>query len=72
MLSDDVTTVTCFVGVGGDGFVGGEVQVAFDRKAEFTAYGAKLREADVAEFRFTHAEVAEAEGEAAVGLEFGE
>ena len=31
-------------------FVGFEVQVALDREAEFAAYGAKLDEADVAEF----------------------
>ena len=60
--SDDVTAATSLVGVGGDGFVGFEVQVAFDRKTEFAPDAAKLREAYVAEFRATQSEIAEAEG----------
>jgi len=51
LLSDDMSARTRLVGVGGDGFVGLEVQVALDRKAEFAAHGAKLDEAHVAEFR---------------------
>ncbi len=49
--SDDATTRTRLVGVGGDGFVGFEVNVALDRKSEFAAHGAKLEEAYIAEFR---------------------
>ncbi len=48
-LSDDVSVRTRLLGVGGDRFVSFEVQVALDRKAEFTAYGAKLDEAHVPE-----------------------
>jgi hypothetical protein len=47
--SDDVSAGARFVRVSQDGFVGIEVQVAFDRKSEFAAHGAKLREADIAE-----------------------
>jgi len=47
--TDDATVRTRFIGVGGDGFVGFEVQVALDGKAEFAAHGAKLDEAHVAE-----------------------
>ncbi len=53
--SDDVSAATRFVGVSGDRFVGFEVQVALDGKAEFAAHGAKLDEAYVAEFRLAHA-----------------
>jgi hypothetical protein len=35
--SDDVSAGTRFVGVGGDGFIGFEVQVALDGKSEFAA-----------------------------------
>jgi len=48
--SDDVAAGTRFVGVGGDGFIGFEVQVALDGKSEFAARGAKLEKAHVAEF----------------------
>ena len=70
--SDDVSVRTRFVGVGGDGFAGFEVQVAFDRKAEFAPDAAKLREAYVAEFGAAHAEIAEAEGEVGAFVDFGE
>ena len=48
---DDVSVRTRFVGVNRNRFVGFEVEVAFDRKPEFAADGAKLGEAHVAEFR---------------------
>src|SRR5271157_5098534 len=67
--SDDVAAATRFVGVGGDRFVGSEVQVALDRWTEFSAHGAKFDEAHVAELGLTHAEIAEAEGHA-VGVNF--
>ena len=38
---DDVSVDTRFVGVGGDGLVGFEVQIALDRKPEIAANGAK-------------------------------
>ncbi len=59
--SDDVSAGTRFVGVGGDGFIGLEVQVALDRETQFAAQGAKLEEAHVAEFRLPEAEIAESE-----------
>jgi len=37
--SDDVSAGTRFVGVGGDGFIGFEVQVALDGKSESAAHG---------------------------------
>ena len=43
--SDDATVRTRFVGVGGEGFVSLEVQVALDRESEFAADGAKLEKA---------------------------
>jgi hypothetical protein len=58
-----VSALARFVGKGGDGLVGFEVKVAFDRKAEFAAHGAKLHEAHVAELWAAHAEIAKAEGE---------
>ena len=70
--SDDVTEGTRFVGVGGDGFVGFEVQVAFDWKPKFAAHGPKLREAHVAKFGAAHSEIAEAEGEVGALVNFGE
>jgi hypothetical protein len=70
--SDDVSAVTRFVGVVRDGFVGVEVQIALDGKLELVAYGAKLREADVAELGAAHAEIAEAEGEVGAFVDFGE
>jgi hypothetical protein len=39
--SDDMSAGTRFVGVSRNRFVGFEVQVALDGKAEFAAYGAK-------------------------------
>ena len=38
--SDDVSAGARFVSVGGDGFVGFEVQVALNGKTEFAAHGA--------------------------------
>ncbi len=61
--SDDVSPSTRFVGVSGDRFVGFEVQVALDWKAEFAAHGAKLEKAHVAELGLPEAEIAEAEGD---------
>jgi hypothetical protein len=58
-----VPIVAGFVGVRADGLVGVEVQITFDGKAEFAAHRTKLREADVAEFGASQAEIAEAEGE---------
>jgi hypothetical protein len=46
--SDDVSVRTSFVGVGGDGFVSFEVQIALDQEPQFAAYGARFVEADVA------------------------
>jgi hypothetical protein len=51
--SDDATVRTRIVGEGRNRFVGSEVQVALERKAEFAAHGAGLREADAAEFGAT-------------------
>ncbi len=68
---DDASAAARFVGVGGDWFVGFEVQVALDGETKFAAHGAKLREAYVAEFRFAHAEIAKSEGQA-VAVELGE
>jgi hypothetical protein len=36
-------------------FVGFEVQIALDEKAEFAAHSGKLKQTHVAEFVFTHA-----------------
>jgi hypothetical protein len=47
--SDDVTARARFISVGGNGFIGFEVQVALDGKPDLTADGAKLSEANVAE-----------------------
>ncbi len=52
---------TRLIGVGGDGFIGFEVQVALDRKSEFAARGAKFDEAHVAELRLIESEIAKAE-----------
>jgi hypothetical protein len=46
--SDDVTAGTRFVGVGGDRFVGIEVPVPLDGKAEFAPDGAKFFQVGVA------------------------
>jgi hypothetical protein len=55
-----------------DGFGGFEVQVAFDRKAEFAAYGAKFGDAHVAECGAAQSKIAEAEGEVGAFVDFGE
>jgi hypothetical protein len=70
--SDDVSARTRVVSVGRNRFVGFEVQVALDGKSELAAHGAKLREADVAEFGAAHSEIAEAEGEVGAFVDFGE
>jgi hypothetical protein len=59
------------VGVGAQGLVGIEVQVALDGKAEWTAQFANLAHADESEFWASHAEIGEAEGDV-VESEFGE
>jgi hypothetical protein len=48
------------------------VQIALDWKAELAAYAGDFDEAHVAEFRLAHAEIAEAEGQAVVRIEFGQ
>jgi hypothetical protein len=48
------------------------VPITFDGKAEFAAYGLQFDEAYVAELGLAHAEIAESEGETAVGIQLGE
>jgi len=48
------------------------VQIAFDGKPEFAADSGELEQAHVAEFRLAHAEIAETEGETAIGVELRE
>jgi hypothetical protein len=71
-LSEGVSVNPCFFSVGGEGLAGDEVPIALDRKAELAAHGLQFEQADVAESRLAHSEVAEAEGETALGIEFGE
>jgi hypothetical protein len=49
--------------VDGQGFVGVEVQVALDGETERAAEIANLAHADEAQFRASHAEICEAEGD---------
>lgn len=65
-LADDVSATPGFVGVGREKLVGDEVAIALDGKAELTADGGDLGEADVAQLRASHAEIAEAEGKFAL------
>ncbi len=48
---------TCFVSIGRNRFIGFEVQITLDGEPEFAAHGAKLGEADVAEFGAAHSEI---------------
>ncbi len=59
-----------FFGIRRNRLVGDEVQVALDREAELAAHRGQFDEADVAELRLAHAEIAETEGEATVRVEF--
>ena len=68
-LGDDAPKLASFFGVSRNRLVGFEVQITLDRKAEFAADGLQFDEAHVAEFRLAHAEIAEAEGQAVVGIE---
>jgi hypothetical protein len=52
-LRDDVRVSASFVGVGGEGFVGNEVPIAFYGEAELAADGRQLRECNVSQFRAT-------------------
>jgi hypothetical protein len=61
-----------FVGVGGQRFIGVEVFVALDGESELAADGAQFGGRHVAEFRAAEPEIAQAEGEFVVGVEFGE
>jgi hypothetical protein len=65
-LRDDVRVSASFVGVGGEGFVGNEVPIAFYGEAELAADGRQLRECNVSQFRATKAKIAETEGETTV------
>jgi hypothetical protein len=67
-----VPALSRFDRVDADGLVGFEVQVAFQGQAELAGDGAKLCEAHVAELRHSETEIAEAEGETAVGVELGQ
>ena len=60
------------LGVGGDRSRGREVKIALERTPERAAGGSKLVQAHVAEFRRAEAEVAETEGEIAVGVQLRE
>jgi hypothetical protein len=60
---DDAPLRTRFAGVGAQGLVGFEVHVALDGKAERTAKVTKFVHADVAQFRRSHVEIAEAESD---------
>jgi hypothetical protein len=51
------------LGVGRDRARRSEVEIALEAKAQGAADGGQLVQADIAEFRFTEAEVAETEGE---------
>ncbi len=70
--SDDVPVRAGFVGVGRHRFVGFEVQVALDGESQFAAHGAKFDEADIAEFRLAHSEIAEVECEVGAFVDFRE
>ena len=52
-LGDNATALTRLVGVGGDGLVSVEVQIALDWESELAAHGAELREAHVAKLGTT-------------------
>ena len=66
---DDVRVSASFIGVSGDCFVGDEVAIALDGKAELAAYAGDFDEAHVAEFRLAHAQIAESKGETVIGIE---
>jgi len=68
--SDDATVRTRFVGVSGEGFDGGEVEITLDGKAQRAAQVTQFAHANVTEFGIAHAEVAETEGNV-VETEFG-
>jgi hypothetical protein len=61
-----------FVGVGGKGFVGIEVEITLHRKAELATHGAELREGDVAELGAAKTQVTESEGDVAAFVDFRE
>jgi hypothetical protein len=67
---DDATVRASFIGISRNGFLGFEMKVALDGETEFAADGGQFDEADVAEFRLAHPEIAEAEGKVADGVEF--
>lgn len=48
--------------VGAQAFLRAEVQIALDRQAEASAHGCQLLQTDPAEFGFSQAQVAQAEG----------
>jgi hypothetical protein len=62
---------TSLVGVGGEGFVSVEVQVALEGEAEWATEIAQFVHAHESEFRRSHAEVAKTEGDV-IEPEFGE
>jgi hypothetical protein len=67
---NDVAARTRLVGVRRDGLVGFEVPIPLHRKAELAAGGGELGERHIAKFRAAKIQVAEPEGETAVGIEF--
>jgi hypothetical protein len=72
LSSDDASVLPRCVGIGGQWLVGVKVFVALDGESEVAADGAQFRQANVAELWFPHSEIAEAEGELVVGVEFGD
>jgi hypothetical protein len=58
-----------FLGVGGDRLVGFEVPIALDGKVELAAHYRYFDEADISQLGTAKPEIAESEGESAVGIE---
>ena len=60
-LSDNMTSGSGFFCVSRNRFVGDEVPIAFDGKAELAAHGGDFRKADISELRTAEPKIAEAE-----------